>query len=345
MTERSSESADRESGAVRPDSTRLQDLALSSWKTAALMSAVDLGLFTVVSRGAGTVPEIARVLDLSSTNTERLVGVLCALDLLRKEGGRLRNADDVERFLVEGGRDYAGPWILFTRPDWEKWGRLTEFLRAKDESVLGMYETLSVEDARRYHRATYSIGVGAGRRFLRQVDLRGRRLLLDLGGGSGAYSIVAARAHPELRAIVFDLPPVAEVAREFIERAGVAERVRAQPGDFTRDPLPNDVDVAIMASNLPQYSPDIIRSVIRRAFEALVPGGEMHLIGETLDDDRMGPVGPALWGLAEALHRSTGVAHSQTDCVGYFEAAGFVDVSTTPFVKGTLTRISGTRPG
>ena len=327
----------------RVDSARLQDLALSYWKSAALMSAVDLGLFTAVSKGAGTLAEIARALDLSPTNTERLVGVLCALDLLRRDGHRLCNAPDVERFLVEGERDYAGPWILFTRPSWKNWGRLTEFLRSKQESVLGMYEDLSVEDARSYHRATYSIGVGAGRRFLRQVDLSGRRMLLDLGGGSGAYSIVAAQAHPQLRAVVFDLPPVAEVAREFIERAGLSDRVSAQPGDFTRDALPTDADVIVMASNLPQYSRDIIQRVVRRAFEALVPGGEMHLIGETLNDDRMGPVGPALWGLNEVLQHSTGVAHSEADCVDYFEAAGFVDVSVIPFVKGTLTRVTGTR--
>lgn len=328
----------------RVDSSRLQDLAISYWKSAALMSAVDLGVFTAVSQGAGSIEEIARAVGIRSTQADRLVTVLGALELLELREGRLRNAADVERFLVEGARDFAGPWVLFTRPMWQRWGRLTELLQSERESVLGMYEELDVEEARRYHRATYSVGVGAGRRFARQVDLSGRRRLLDLGGGSGAYSIVAAQAHPELSAVVFDLPPVAEVAREFIEAAGVADRVSAQGGDFTADALPEDVDVVIMASNLPQYGREIIGRVITRAFTALVPGGEMHLIGEILDDDRMGPVGPALWGLAEALHHSTGVAHSESDCRGYFADAGFVDVSASEFVPGTLTRISGRKP-
>lgn len=329
---------------ARVDSTRIQDLALAYWQSAALMSAVDLGIFSAVAKGAGSCEEIARATDLSATNAERLITVLCAMGLLEKRDDRLRNAADVERFLVEGGRDYAGPWVLFTRPQWQRWGRLTDYLRARDTSVLGMYESLDVEQAREYHRATYSIGVGAGRRFVRQVDLAARRRILDLGGGSGAYSIVAAQTHPQLEAVVFDLPPVAEVAREFIERAGVSERVRAVAGDFTRDPFPGDVDVVIMASNLPQYSGEIIGSVIAKAFAALSPGGEMHLIGETLDDGRMGPIGPALWGLAEALHGSMGVAHTNAECIASFERAGFVDVSATPFVEGTLTRISGTRP-
>ena len=155
-----------------------------------------------------------------------------------------------------------------------------------------MYEHFTVEDARRYHTATYSIGMGAGRRFARQVDLSKRKLLLDLGGGSGAYSIVAAKAHPELRATVFDLPPVAVVAREFIASHGLSERVSAVAGDFTRDSFPEGTDIAVMASNLPLYSREIIAMVIAKAFTALAPGGEMHLIGETLDDDRAGPLTP-----------------------------------------------------
>jgi hypothetical protein len=171
-----------------------------------------------------------------------------------------------------------------------------------------------------------------------------RRKIVDLGGGSGAYSITAAKAHPHLEAVVFDLPPVAVVAREYIAEHEVDDRVSAVGGDFTADPLPEGCDVAIMASNLPLYSREIIGKVIRRACDALLPGGEMHLIGETLRDDRGGPVGPALWGLAEAINGSTGLAHTEADCTGYFEAAGFEQVAVHEFVPGTLSRIVGVKP-
>jgi hypothetical protein len=120
--------------------------------------------------------------------------------------------------------------------------------------------------------------------------------------------------------------------------------VSAVAGDFTRDPLPAGSDVVIMASNLPQYSREIIQAVISRAFAALAPGGEMHLIGEMLDAERTGPRDPALWGLAEALWGSTGVAHSVEECRGYFEHAGFRGVAAHEFVPGVLTRVTGTRP-
>jgi len=338
--------SDKRVDAGRVDTVRLQNIAMGFWQSAALMSAVELGLFTAISKGAGSIAEVAAALDITEGNAERLLTVCRAMDLIGvDDAGRFRNAEDVERFLVEGAPAYAGPWILFTKPRWDKFGRLTAYLRRKDETVLGQYEGLTVADARRMHKATYSIGMGAGRRFVRQVDLSARRRILDLGGGSGAYSINAALTHPHIEAVVFDLPPVAEVAREYIAEHGVADRVTAVGGDFTADPLPEGCDVAIMASNLPIYNREIIARVIRRAFDALAPGGEMHLIGETLRDDRSGPVGPALWGLAEALNGSTGMAHTESDCIGYFEAAGFTEVAVHEFVPGTLSRITGRKPG
>ena len=100
-----------------------------------------------------------------------------------------------------------------------------------------------------------------------------------------------------------------------------------------------------MASNLPQYDGAIIAEGVARTFAALAPGGEMHLIGEMLDDDGAGPIGPALWGLSEALFHSTGRAHAEAECLGYFRAAGFVDLTVKPFVPGVLTRVTGRKPG
>jgi SAM-dependent methyltransferase len=322
---------------------RLQNIAQSYGQSAALMAAVEIGLFTAVSRGAGTYEEAARRLDIHPTNAERLMVMLCAAGLLEKSEGRHRNAADVERFLVEGKPGYMGPWINFTKPQWNEWGRLGEHIRDKDLKVMGAIEAFTIADARRYHNATYSIGLGAGRRFVRQVDLAGRRRIMDIGGGSGAYCIAAAKEHAGIRAVVLDLPVVCEVAREFIAENGVGDRVEVRACDFTRDQFPTDCDVAVMASNLPMYSRETIASVIRKAHDALLPGGEMHLIGETINNDRTGPWGPAYWGLGQAVADSLGVAHSEADVTGYFRAAGFVDVGVHEFIAGSLSRIAGAK--
>ena len=333
----------------RLDTTRLQKIAQAYWESAALMAAVELEIFTAIAHGHDTIPAAAKAAGISERNAERLLTALTAMTLLTREGdgaqGRFANAPDVQRFLVKDGERYAGPWILFTKPRWTAYGELSQRLRSQTENRLGAYESFTVDDARRYHAATYSIGMGAARLFSRSVDLSGRKKMLDLGGGSGAYSIVATKTFPGLTAIVLDLPPVAVVAGEYIAANGAGDRVNTLPGDFTRTPFPQGIDVVVMASNLPQYEPDLIRLVVGKAFEALVPGGEMHLIGETLHDDRRGPLSAALWGLNEAVYGSTGLAHTEGDVKGYLQGAGIVEVAVHPFVPGVLSRVAGRKPG
>lgn len=330
----------------RLDTVRLQRIARAYCESAVLWSALDLALFTHVSEGAGTIPELATAMGISELNAERLVTCALAMDLLRRQAdGSVVNAPDVARFLVKGKPSYAGPWMRFTRPDVGAWADLTTLLtRPQPPSRLGMYSDLTVESARTYHQATASVGRGAGRRFVRQVDLSGCRRLLDIGGGSGAYAIEAVLAHPDLRAVVFDLPPVAIVCREFLAEAGVEDRVEAVGGDFTADPLPTGCDVAVMASNLPIYDNDVVAGVVAKAYDALEPGGTFHLVGEMLNDDGVGPLDAALWGMQEVIYNSGGKAHTRAEVRDYLTRAGFVDVSDAEFVPSVLQRVSGRKP-
>jgi SAM-dependent methyltransferase len=331
----------------RPSVTtvRLQNIAQSYGQSAALMAAVELGVFTAISKGAGTFDTIAEAVGILPTNAERLLVLLSAAGLVVKEGDRLKNTDDVERFLVEGEPGYMGPWITFTKPQWNEWGRLAEHLRVPQLRTMGAIGDFTIEDARRYHKATYSIGMGAGRRFVRQVDLSQKKRIMDIGGGSGAYCIQAAKQHPHIRGVVLDLPPVVAVAREFLAENGVADRIAAEPCNFVTDPFPADCDIAIMASNLPMYSRPVIAAVIRKTHDALLPGGQMHLIGETTNDERTGPWGPAYWGLGQAISESEGLAHSESDVIGYFKVAGFQDIRIEEFIPGSLSQIVGTKAG
>lgn len=332
-------------GTPKTDTVRLQSMARAFINSASLFAAIDLGLFTAVAAGDNTVNAFAAKADVTPLNAERLMTMCAANGLLEWCEGTYVNAPDVQRYLVQGEGRYAGAWLQFLRPRWDRWGKLTELLSTpKPPELTPSIKDMTVKKARDYHTATASVGFGAGRRFARDVDLSSRNKMMDLGGGSGAYSIVAVQQYPGLSAVVFDLPAVVEVTKEFITEYNVEDKVSTQGGDFTRDALPAGCDAAVMASNLPMYGRDVIRSVVTKAFNALQAGGEMHLVGEMLDDDRMGPSDAALWGLAEALSNSTGLAHTRADCVGYFEAAGFVDVQVYEFVPGILARVCGTKP-
>lgn len=334
--------------AHRPDTTRLQGIARAYTQSAVLFAAIDVELFTHVHNGAVTEAALVEATGLRPIDVDRLVTCALSMDLLRWSGGdpepTLTNAPDVDAYLVKGADRYAGPWMTFTRPDVPRWFEMTELMRAERGTRLGMYDELTVDAARAYHRATSSIGFGAARRFVRTVDLSRRRHLLDLGGGSGAYSITAVEAFEGLRATVLDLPPVVVATQEYIADAGVADRVDTIGADFTVGEFPQPVDAVVMASNLPIYDGEVIADVVGRAFRALERGGEMHLVGEMLADDRRGPVDAAMWGMNELVCGSLGRAHTEEECIGYFERAGFVDVEVSEFVPGVLSRCVGFKP-
>lgn len=332
----------------RPDTSRLQGIARAYTQSAVLFAAIDAKLFTHVHNGAVTEQALVEATGLRTIDVNRLVTCALSMDLLRWSGRsqatELTNAPDVDAYLVEGNARYAGPWMTFTRPDVPKWFEMTELMRSERGTHLGMYEELTVDAAKKYHQATSSIGFGAARRFAKTIDLTGRHHLLDLGGGSGAYSITAVERFDGLRATVLDLPPVVVATNEYIDDAGVSDRVDTVGADFTVGEFPGPVDVVVMASNLPIYDGDVIAGVVARAFRALEPGGEMHLIGEMLADDRTGPVDAAMWGMNELICGSLGRSHTAGECAGYFEAAGFTNVEVTEFVPGVLSRCVGFKP-
>ena len=331
--------------ASRINTVRLQNISYGHKQSAALRAAIELDLFTKISEGAKNFPELAVALEISELNVERIVVACAAMGLLERDGAGYINAPDAERFLVKGKPTYVGPWLLFATYDFEEWKNLKDYLSSgQPPRILGMYESLTDDMAREYHDATYSVGLGAGFLFSKHVDLTHRHLILDLGGGSGAYCIAAIQRYPHLKAIVMDFEPVTKIALEFIGQWGLEDKITTLAGDFTSDPFPPGPDVIIQASNLPQYNQAGLENVMRKGFEALVPGGEYHVVGETVSNEKDGELGPAMWGLHEALFGSLGRAHSETEVITYLQNAGFGDVEVNEFIPGSLTRITGYKP-
>jgi len=324
------------------NTVRLQNISYGHKQSATLKAAVELDLFSKVSEGASTFSKIAAAIGISELNAQRLVVACAGIGILEKDQAGYKNAPDSERFLVKGKPTYVGPWLLFATQDFENWKNLKDYMLSDEPPrVLGMYESLTDEMAREYHEATYSVGLGAGFLFSKDVDMSDRNLILDLGGGSGAYCISAIQRYPHLKAIVMDFKPVLKMTKKFVAQWKLEDKISTLAGDFTADPFPEGSDVIIQASNLPQYNQETLEKVMKKGFDALIPGGEYHVIGETVTNEKDGTLGPALWGLHETLFGSLGRAHSEKEVISYLENAGYINVEVNEFIPGSLTRITG----
>ncbi|MBN6039888.1 methyltransferase [Amycolatopsis sp. 195334CR] len=162
---------------------------------------------------------------------------------------------------------------------------------------------------------------------LRQVDYTGVRRVLDVGGGSAVNAIALARAHPHLRATVFDLEGAVEVARDNIAAAGLGDRIDVAAGDMFGDPMPAGYDLVLFAHQFVIWSPEQNQALLKQAYEALEPGGRVVVFNAFAADDGSGPLYTALDNVYFAtLPSEDSTIYEWHEHEEWLLAAGFTDI-------------------
>ncbi len=180
-----------------------------------------------------------------------------------------------------------------------------------------------------------------------QVDLGDASLLLDVGGGSGIYSIALLKRYSQLRAIVIDRPEVLRVADEFRQRYNVADRLELREGDMFHTQWPTGADAVLLSNVLHDWDIPECQQLIDRSYEVLKPGGQLLLHDVFLNDDLDGPLPVALYSAA-LFTLTEGRAYSAAEYRDWMTSAGFEIDTPAPRPTlihcGVLTGIKTTRP-
>lgn len=328
---------------------RLNELAFAFKNSAALLAAIELGVFSAISEGAATAEAIAARAGVDPEAADRLLIVCKALDLISEKGGRYENRPDVERYLVKSLPTYFGDYLVYQAGEGFGGGKsLVENLTGSNEEekakVGNHYKALMAtpESARRFTTAGYNASISLAHRLAKRFDFSRFKLWLDWAGGSGCYSIAACERHPGLRTIVMDQPNVIKVTKEFVAKHGLEDRIDIRPGDFLETDYPKGCDLISFITPLQGYMPDQVIDILKRTYDALEPGGTGMVIDYMLNDNKTGPLDPALMNLGGVTHgRFMGRVNSGAEFTSYFEAAGFVDIEVSWLLEHQLGRVTG----
>jgi predicted O-methyltransferase YrrM len=287
-----------------------------------------LGVFTCLAGGDCTAAEVAAYCRTSPRHTANLLNAAVALTLVEKTAdGRYSNTALASSFLVEGAPQYMGHWLNLWATWYERWGHLEQSVRtgepAEDPaSRLGA----DPEYTRNFILAMHEYARGPGKELINHVDLSQKSRLVDVGGGPGTYAVLLAQANPQLHAVVFDLPGVVDIAREVIDSYGLGARVSTAAGDYMTDSFGDrDYDVALLSNMLHQEDPGSCRAILRKAYDALQPGGLLIVQAMFLNATKDGPVWPALQSVHLSLLYRGGTAYSIDETLELVSAAGFVE--------------------
>src|SRR5262249_31530740 len=138
----------------------------------------------------------------------------------------------------------------FTAHDltWRPWGRLGQSVKTgmpAFDDVFGapLFEYLSrhPEVAAVFNNAMTSISARQARAAAAAYDFTGIGTVMDVAGGHGLLLATVLRRHKTMRGVLVDLPHVVAGAAATFTRAGVADRVRIESGDFFTE-LPPGAD-------------------------------------------------------------------------------------------------------
>ena len=304
----------------------------------ALFAALDLDLFGRLAEGPKDVAALARATGVAAGRLVALLTACVGLGLLGKEGDRYVNAPAAAVYLVRSAPAYFGDYFRFQIAR-QVYPTLQHLEAALTGARVDFYAKIQdPEEARHFSIAQHSGSLGPARVVAGLVDLAGCRSVLDVGGGSGAFSITLCRRHPGLRATIVDFPSVQSTAEDMIGKAGLTERIRFLAGDALAIDWPGSQDGILMSYLLSAVAAVRVGDLLQRARRAASPGARLMLHDFILDDDRRGPPTAALWLLTNVTLDPDVASLTPAWLTEQVQGAGFTDVAVRDVIPG-ITRL------
>jgi len=323
--------------ATTPDA--ILQLGLGFWGSKALLSAVELGLFTTLADGPRTGKSLMAELGLQSRGTIDLFDALVSLGMLERSGEEYSNTATTDLFLDRNKPSYVGGLLEMANARlYPFWGSLTEALRTghpQNEAKVGedFFAALYADPDRlkQFLRAMTGVSMGAAMAIAAEFPWERHHTVIDVGTAEGCLPVQLALHHPHLTGGGFDLSPVREAFEEYVASFGLADRLGFYPGDFLVDALP-PADVLIMGHILHDWDLDEKLMLLRKAHEALPDGGALIVYESIIDDDRRANTFGLLMSVNMLIETPGGFDYTGADCRSWMAEAGFGDSYVKPLV-------------
>ena len=291
-----------------------------------LLTAFELDVFTAIGNSPRSAAELSQALKTNERATDRLLDALCGMGILKKKHGKFSNTSLSARFLVEGNPDYMAG-LMHSVHLWRTWSTLTDAVRAgttvvqreavNERGVNWLDAFIAAMHMRAYKQAPALVKL---------LDLRGVRRVLVVGGGSGAYSMAFVRAKKEIHATVFDLPNVVPLTSGYIESEKLADRISTVAGDYEVDSLGTGFDLVFLSAIIHSNSVDINKQLVRKAYDALNPNGQLVIQDHVMDEDRTAPLAGTFFALNMLVGTRAGDTFTESEIRSWMEEAGFKNI-------------------
>ncbi|MBN1277105.1 MAG: methyltransferase [Deltaproteobacteria bacterium] len=323
---------------------RLMEISGAYWQSFAVHAAVKLDIFTIIGKEILDDQEIAKRIKGNVRGVVTLLNALAAIGLLDKSDDKFANTRLSAEYLCRGLPQYMGHIIMHHMHLVDSWRRLDQaVIKGKPTRTRSSLRGEAEREA--FLMGMFNIAMGQAPDAVKEIDLSGRKHLLDLGGGPGTWAIHFCLANPGLRATVFDLSSTRPFAENTILKFGLTDRIEFKEGDYLKDEIKEQYDVAWLSQILHGEGPELCRRMIRKAVSVLEPGGLIFVHEFILNNDMAGPLHSALFSLNMLTGTRSGRSYSEEQIMDMLRDAGATDLRRLPFrSKNDSGIVAGTIP-
>ncbi len=320
--------------AEQPSTDRILDLGFAFFGSKALLSAVELGLFSELAGGPLDAGTLRHRLDLHPRSAEDFFDALVALGMLERKDGCYANTAETGLYLDRAKPSYIGAWLEMTNDRlYPFFGALTDGLRTgqpQNESKGGddFWGVLYQDPARlrQFASSMTGLSMGTARALPHRFPWTNYRTFLDVGTSRGNVPVQLALAHDHLTGTGFDLPELAPIFADYVASFGLGNRLRFAAGDFFADPLPR-ADVLVMGNILADWALYERKLLLERAHAALPDGGALIVYDQLIDDERRDRAASLLASLIMLIETTGGGSYTGADCRSWMAEAGFRNIT------------------
>ncbi len=297
------------------------EIAMAFQRSRVLLTAYELGLFSVLGTQKKSSLEVACALGTDQRATDRLMNALCAMGLLRKSESLFSNTQASGQYLVKESPDFMAG-LMHTVHLWDAWSTMTGAVYRGGSILKKDFDDRGKNWLEAFIAAMHWRAIRNAPDIVSLIDLTRISKVLDVGGGSGAYAMAFVKAAPNIRATVFDLPGVVSLAQGYIKQAGLSEYVEAIVGNYLIDELGKGFDLVFISAVIHSNSPEENQLLLKKAVRALNPRGKVVIHDFIINEDRTGPARSALFALNMLVATEGGDTYTESELRAWMTAAG-----------------------
>ena len=295
-----------------------------------LAAAIDLDVFTIIDGGKRTAADIAKAAHASQRHMQRLLEALVGVGYLTRKGSQFGLSPVSSKFLVREKPTFMGTFADETVLTLPSWMRLAEVVRT-GKSVAAVDTAEGREFFPKLVKAIFPLTYGGARGLVASLGKKLNKIerVLDVGAGSGAWSLPFAQANARLRVTAQDHPEVIPTTRQYAQQFGVAGQYDYLEGDFRQTDFGQKLyDIVILGHIIHSEGEKWGKVLIAKAYKALKPGGTLVVAEMIPNDSRTGPVFPVLFGLNMIVNTTEGDVYTLAEYKQWLKQAGFKSVKT-----------------